>query len=160
MQNKTVVSLLMDNQHITQQVRQDTLDMLIVAGYNLHKDSWTPPPSARSASSTPRKDTGSVLPSRAPSASRLPQQGAGQVHGASATVSPAEVMAAWLDKRKQDLPTLTCLCRTRVRKRLSYCNKGRSIMDVLPRLPLPPLLLSYITLKGEAAFQQDWQDNC
>lgn len=159
MQNKTVVSLLMDNQHITQQVRQDTLDMLILAGYNLRKDSWTPPPSACSASGTPRKDAGSVLPSWAHSASGLPQQGAGQVHWATATVSPAEVMAAWLDKRKQDLPTLTCLCRTRVRKRLSYCNKGCSIMDVLPRLPLPPLLLSYIMLKGEAAFQEDWQDN-
>ena len=83
----------MDNQHITQQVRQDTLDMLILAGYNLHKDSWTPPPSACSASGTPRKDAGSALPSRAPSAFSRPQQGAGQVHGATATVSPAEVVA-------------------------------------------------------------------
>lgn len=144
---------MMDNQHLTQQVRQDTLDMLIQAGYNLHKDSWTPPTSAPSTTGLPHRVA------RATPSSSTTQQGAQWMCGRKATVSPAEVMAKWLDKRKEDLPTLTCLCRTRVRKRLSYCNKGRSIVDLVPELPLPPILVSYLTFKGEAAFREDLQEN-
>ena len=189
LQNKTVVSMLMDNEHLTQQVRQDTLDMLVDAGYNLRKDPWTPTAAAPSASGVSR-GAARTMPSVAPSASSvsrgaartmssvttsasdvphgvartvpaaasLPsgvsQQEAEGMDGEEVTLSTAEVMARWLDKKKAVLPTLACLCRTRVRKRLSYCSKGRCIGEAVTRLPLPTLVLNYLTFQGDAAFHR------
>ena len=129
-QNKTVVSLLVDNTDLTHTARQNTLNMLICAGYNVWKDSWTPPPT------TPESATSSTHRSQIR-------------RGEKTTDSPAEVMAKWLDKRRESLPTLSCLCRTRVRKRLSYCNKGRSIVDLIPQLPLPAILVDFVGFIGD-----------
>lgn len=129
LQNKTVVSLLMENKHLSPEVVVETLKMFSQAGYNLHRDTWSP----------------------ASSASVKTDNAKPQNH-------PLDTVVKWLDKQRVDIPSLTCLCRTRVRKRLSFCNKGRSIASFLPQLPLPTILTDFLSFKGEAVFQDEQND--
>ncbi|KAK7477797.1 hypothetical protein BaRGS_00030980 [Batillaria attramentaria] len=120
-ENKTVVSLLMGNEHLSPQVVRDTLDMFVRAGYNLNKDTWSPPPVAASSK------TGSC-------------NRTSDIDRGFAEFSKQSVLK-WLESRRTEVPCLVALCRTRIRKRLSYCNKGRSIIPVLPNCQCPHCLL-------------------
>ncbi|KAL8609681.1 hypothetical protein ACOMHN_042720 [Nucella lapillus] len=135
---KTVVSLLMENQHLSQQEREETLDMLVQAGYNIHKDTWTPshPPSSSSSSSS----------------SSSVSQGPKRRENKKDADSPAQLMARFVDRKKATIAKLTCLCRTRLRKRLSYCHKGRSITGGVAKLPLPSIMLDFLSFHGDASF--------
>ncbi|XP_076459358.1 uncharacterized protein LOC143292723 [Babylonia areolata] len=133
--NKSAVSLLMEGPIVIQELRERTLDMLVQAGYKLHKDPWVPSDSSPSSST-----------SRAPPCRRDEKQ---------ATESPAQLMEKFLKTKRGVIPKLACLCRTRIRKRLSYCNRGRSIVDKVSRLPLPSIIVDFITFKGDPLFTDD-----
>ncbi|KAK7464615.1 hypothetical protein BaRGS_00037854 [Batillaria attramentaria] len=134
-ENKTVVSLLMGNEHLSPQVVRDTLDMFVRAGYNLNKDTWSPPPVAASSK------TGSC-------------NRTSDIDRGFAEFSKQSVLK-WLESRRTEVPCLVALCRTRIRKRLSYCNKGRSIIPVLPKLPVPSLFIDYLGFQGDALLKPE-----
>lgn len=134
--SKSVVCLLIHNKHLTHQARLEALEMFIQAGYNIHKDSWTPASTILSPSS----------PSAALSSS---------VVKTTNVLIDDDLMVQWLEKKKEQLPRLTYLCRTRIRKRLIYCNKGKSIVNIVLKLPVPSILKNFVGFKGDGIIDKD-----
>jgi hypothetical protein len=156
-QNKSVVRLLVDNKHLTHSARQNALEMFIQAGYNIHRDSWSP------VLSSVQSKSASAQRTRAPSSPSSHFSSSSSSTSVSEVItttslSDEELMFKWLEKRRQQFPRLMCLCRTRIRKRLSYCNKGRSIVNVVPRLNLPAILINFVGFKGDGIL--DRQASC
>ncbi|XP_046542933.1 ankyrin repeat domain-containing protein 29-like isoform X1 [Haliotis rubra] len=100
------------------------LDMLTVAGYNIHKDRLL--------------NAGTVVPKLA---SNLDQ----------------EMFQHWLQSSRETVPSLMCLCRTRVRRRIGYCVQGRSIRSSLKETPLPRILVDYLLLQDDI---NEIEDTC
>lgn len=131
LQNKNVLSLMISNKSIPQQGIQEMMELLVQAGYNLHRTSWT---SSTVQSSTISKKTCLDLSQKLAD-------------------SPEQFLSTWLDRRKLCIPSLAQLCRARIRKRLNYCNCGRSIVRSLTFLPIPALLMDFLSLRDEPSLK-------
>ncbi|PVD39414.1 hypothetical protein C0Q70_02044 [Pomacea canaliculata] len=130
-QNKNVLSLMISNKSIPQQGIQEMMELLVQAGYNLHRTSWT---SSTVQSSTISKKTCLDLSQKLAD-------------------SPEQFLSTWLDRTKLCIPSLAQLCRARIRKRLNYCNCGRSIVRSLTFLPIPALLMDFLSLRDEPSLK-------
>ena len=135
----------MDNKHLDNSTRWTVLEMFIQAGYNIHKETWTPPShsSAKSAKMQAKVTSGSSNTVTLDSVD------------ARTKMTDEEAMMRWIEQKKEMLPRLMCLCRTRIRKRLSYCNKGKSVVTVLNKLPFPAILRNFVGFVGDGIIDKN-----
>lgn len=104
--------------------------LMVQAGYNLNQELWLIPEELRSDYSTN--------------------------HDATLITSVSEVavpdgrvrrLCDWLRKKQLSLRSLSELCRTVIRRHISRCVGGRTIVVNVKKLPLPKALINFLLLK-------------
>ena len=137
LQNVSVASLLTGHESLSMKTFQDIVKMLLLAGYNSHKDRYVltyrlSPPASESQ-----------LVTEFSAQQRPTQLNIDVLH------TPFTDKMLWLLSQTDSTWSLRNLCRTRIRKRLSYCSAGRSVVNLVSTLPLPGMLKDFVSFKGD-----------
>ena len=137
--------------------------LMVQAGYDLSHDVWLDPdyspqrfadqevsleprPSDLSSTATPRQSSRSGVRNRSSDPVRL---------GAPSSVVPPVTIPAgrvrrlcdWLRAKQESPRSLSEACRVVLRRHLSECSGGRTIVPSIYRLPLPTAIKNFVLLK-------------
>lgn len=134
--------------------------LMVQAGYDLHHDLWLDPDyshhsnqdafDSRPVANDPTPDT---RPSSR-SGIRTRSDPASARSGTSSVVPAVTIpegrvrrLCDWLRAKQETPRTLSEACRVVVRRRLSECNGGLTIVPSIYRLPLPTAIKNFVLLK-------------
>ena len=109
---------------LSQSIIEEHLNMLASAGYKFHKDPWVKTCTDISETKPTRKLV-------------------------SAPETNTAIFKTWYGNHCDVFPKLSCICRTRVRRRLGYCLQGKSIRAAIRGLELPQIMRDFLLFKGE-----------
>lgn len=74
---------------------------------------------------------------------------AGSVMPKLASELDQETFQQWLQSSRETVPSLMCLCRTRIRRRIGYCVQGRSIRSSIKKTQLPHILVDFLLFEND-----------
>jgi len=141
--------------------------LMVQAGYDLRHDLWLDPdyshhqrlvdsdqdasasrPAATDAASVTRPSSRSGIRSRSDPASRSTRPGLSSVEP-SVTIPEGRVrrLCDWLRAKQETPRSLSEACRVVLRRHLSECTGGRTIVPSIYRLPLPTAIKNFVLLK-------------